>query len=75
MRIEVNLNDSWVDEVVAASLRDFVRRNHEKSDPDTPLKAMKKVLKFYSVHEDYEAFIKDLEDTSLNDEEQTNLDF
>ena len=77
MRIEVNLNDTWVDEVVAASLRDFIQRYNAntRDEPDTPIKAMKKVLKFYSVHEDYEAFIKDLEDTSLNDEEQTNLDF
>ena len=54
MKIEVNLNDTWVDEVVTASIRDFIRRNHENSD--TPIDAMKEVLKFYSVHEDYNAF-------------------
>ncbi len=73
MRIEVNLNDSWVDEVVSASLRDFIRRNHENSD--TPIDAMKEVLKFYSVHEDYNAFIKDIEIMSGQDAGQTNLDF
>jgi len=73
MRVEVNLNDSWVDEVVTASLRDFIRRNHENSD--TPIDAMKEVLKFYSVHEDYNAFIKDIEIMSGQDAGQTNLDF
>lgn len=73
MKIEVNLNDSWVDEVVTASLRDFIRRNHENSD--TPIDAMKEVLKFYSVHEDYNAFIKDIEIMSGQDAGQTNLDF
>ena len=73
MRIEVNLNDSWVDEVVSASLRDFIRRNHENSD--TPIDAMKEVLKFYSVHEDYNAFIKDIEIMSGQNAGQTNLDF
>ncbi len=73
MKIEVNLNDSWVDEVVSASLRDFIQRNHENSD--TPIDAMKEVLKFYSVHEDYNAFIKDIEIMSGQDAGQTNLDF
>ena len=73
MRIEVNLNDSWVDEVVSASLRDFIQRNHENSD--TPIDAMKEVLKFYSVHEDYNAFIKDIEIMSGQNAGQTNLDF
>ncbi len=73
MKIEVNLNDSWVDEVVSASLRDFIQRNHENSD--TPIDAMKEVLKFYSVHEDYNAFIKDIEIMSGQNAGQTNLDF
>ena len=73
MKIEVNLNDSWVDEVVTASLRDFIRRNHGYEN--TPIDAMKEVLKFYSVHEDYNAFIKDIESMSGQDERQTNLDF
>jgi hypothetical protein len=34
MKIEVNLNDAWVDEVVAASLRDFIRRDY--NTPDVP---------------------------------------
>ena len=28
MKIEVNLNDEWVDEIVTASLRDFIRRDY-----------------------------------------------
>ena len=58
MKIEVNLNDAWVDEVVAASLRNFIRR--DDNTPDVPIKAMKKVLKFYSVHEDYKDFMEDI---------------
>jgi|TARA_R110000787_G_scaffold128041_1_gene239775 hypothetical protein len=73
MKMEVNLNDDWVDEVVAASLREFVRRNHKNSD--TPIDAIKEVLKFYSVEEDYNAFIEDLEIMSGHNEGQTNLDF
>ena len=67
MKMEVNLNDDWVDEVVAASLREFVRRNHKNSD--TPIDAIKEVLKFYN------AFIVDLEIMSGHNEGQTNLDF
>ena len=73
MKMEVNLNDAWVDEVVTASLRDFIRLNHKNSD--TPIDSMKEVLKFYSVHEDYNAFIEDLEIMSGHNEGQTNLDF
>ncbi len=46
MKIDVNLKCEGVDEGVAASLRDFMRRDY--NSPDVPIKAMKKVLKFYS---------------------------
>ena len=44
MKIEVNLDDDWVDEVVAASLRQFIRRHH--SDANVPVAEMKNVLEF-----------------------------
>jgi len=73
MKIEVNLNDAWVDEVVAASLRNFIRRDY--NTPDTPIKAMKKVLKFYSVHEDYTDFMEDIKELDDIHSQQERFDF
>jgi len=73
MKIEVNLNDEWVDEVVAASLRDFIRRGYNNSD--VPIKAMKKVLKFYSVHEDYKDFMEDIKELDDIHRHQERFDF
>ena len=73
MKIELNLKDEWVDEVVAASLRDFIRRGY--NNPDTPIKAMKKVLKFYSVHEDYKDFIEDIKELDDIHRHQERFDF
>ena len=73
MKIEVNLNDAWVDEVVAASLRDFIRRYY--NSPDVPIKAMKKVLKFYSVHEDYKDFMEDIKELDDIHRHQERFDF
>ena len=73
MKIEVNLNDEWVDDVVAASLRDFIRRDY--NTPDVPIKAMKKVLKFYSVHEDYKDFIEDIKELDDIHRHQERFDF
>ena len=73
MKIEVNLNDAWVDEVVAASLRNFIRRDY--NTPDVPIKAMKKVLKFYSVHEDYTDFMEDIKELDDDECHQERFDF
>jgi hypothetical protein len=73
MKIEVNLNDAWVDEVVAASLRNFIRRDY--NTPDIPIKAMKKVLKFYSVHEDYTDFMEDIKESDDIHSHQLRFDF
>jgi hypothetical protein len=73
MKIEVNLNDAWVDEVVAASLRDFIRRDY--NTPDVPIKAMKKVLKFYSVREDYTDFMEDIKELDDIHSHQLRFDF
>ncbi len=73
MKIEVNLNDAWVDEVVAASLRDFIRRDY--NSPDVPIKAMKKVLKFYSVREDYTDFMEDIKELDDIHSHQLRFDF
>ena len=73
MKIEVNLDDDWVDEIVAASLRNFIRRNY--NTPDVPIKAMKKVLKFYSVHEDYKDFMEDIKELDDIHRHQERFDF
>jgi hypothetical protein len=73
MKIEVNLNDAWVDEVVAASLRNFIRRDY--NTPDVPIKAMKKVLKFYSVREDYTDFMEDIKELDDIHSHQLRFDF
>ena len=73
MKIEVNLNDAWVDEVVAASLRDFIRRDY--NTPDTPIKAMKKVLKFYTTREDYTDFMEDIKELDDIHSHQLRFDF
>jgi len=73
MKIEVNLNDEWVDEIVTASLRDFIRRDY--NSPDTPIKAMKKVLKFYSVKEDYTDFMEDIKELDDIHSHQLRFDF
>jgi len=73
MKMEVNLDDDWVDEVVAASLRQFIRRNY--NTPDVPIKAMKKVLKFYSVHEDYTDFMEDIKELDDIHRHQERFDF
>jgi len=73
MKIEVNLNDEWVDEVVAASLRDFIRRDY--NTPDVPIKAMKKVLKFYTTREDYTDFMEDIKELDDIHSHQERFDF
>jgi len=73
MKIELNLNDEWVDEVVAASLRDFIRRGY--NNPNVPIKAMKKVLKFYSVREDYKDFMEDIKELDDIHRHQERFDF
>jgi len=73
MKIEVNLNDEWVDEVVAASLRDFIRRDY--NTPDVPIKAMKKVLKFYTTREDYTDFMEDIKELDDIHSQQERFDF
>ena len=73
MKMEVNLDDEWVDEVVAASLRQFIRRNY--NTPDVPIKAMKKVLKFYSVREDYKDFMEDIKELDDIHRHQERFDF
>ena len=73
MKIEVNLNDAWVDEVVAASLRDFIRRDY--NTPDVPIKAMKKVLKFYTTREDYTDFMEDIKELDDIHSHQERFDF
>jgi hypothetical protein len=73
MKIEVNLSDEWVDEVVAASLRYFIRRDYNTHD--TPVKAMKEVLKFYSVKEDYTDFMEDIKELDDIHRHQERFDF
>ena len=73
MNIEVNLNDEWVDEVVAASLRQFIRRH--PSDSQVPVAEMKTVLKFYSVKEDYDDFMEDLHEIEDIHRHQERFDF
>ena len=73
MKIEVNLNDEWVDEVVAASLRDFIRR-HQRSSV-VPITEMKRVLEFYSVKEDFEYFLEDIQEIENIHEHQLRFDF
>jgi len=73
MKIELNLNDEWVDEVVRASLREFIRRDY--NTPDVPIKAMKRVLKFYSVREDYKDFMEDIKELDDIHRHQERFDF
>ena len=58
MKIEVDVNDAWVDNLIAASLRDFIRKHREHED--VPTDAMLQVLEYYSVHKDYADFIEDI---------------
>lgn len=73
MKIEVNLDDEWVDEVVAASLRQFIRRHH--SDANVPVAEMKNVLEFYSVKKDYDDFMEDLHEIEDIHRHQERFDF
>ena len=73
MRVEVNLNDDWVDEVVTASLRGFIRR-HQGED-GVPITEMKRVLEFYSVKEDFEDFLEDIQEIENLYEHQIRFDF
>ena len=73
MRVEVNLNDEWVDEVVTASLRDFIRRHH--GEAGVPIAEMKTVLEFYSVKEDFEDFLEDIQEIENIHEHQIRFDF
>lgn len=58
MRIEVNVNDTWVDDLITASLRDSIRKNREYDD--VPTDAMIQVLEYFSVHEDHIEFLEDI---------------
>ena len=73
MRVEVNLNDEWVDEIVAASLRQFIRRHH--SDSQVPVAEMKTVLEFYSVKQDYDHFMEEIHEIEDIHRYQERFDF
>jgi hypothetical protein len=73
MQIEVNLNDEWVDEVVAASLRQFIRQHY--SDSQVPVAEMKTVLEFYSVKQDYDHFMEEIHEIEDIHRHQERFDF
>ena len=73
MNIEVNLDDDWVDEVVAASLRQLIRRHH--SDSQAPVAEMKTVLEFYSVKQDYDHFMEEIHEMEDIHRHQERFDF
>lgn len=73
MKIEVNLNDDWVDEIVAASLRQFIRQHH--SDSQVPVAEMKTVLEFYSVKQDYDHFMEEIHEMEDIHRHQERFDF
>ena len=73
MQIEVNLNDEWVDEVLAASLRQFIRRHH--IDSQVPVAEMKTVLEFYSVKQDYDHFMEEIHEIEDIHRHQERFDF
>ena len=58
MKVGIDIKEEWVDDLIGATLREFIRKypNHE----DAPIDSMLKVLEYYSVHEDYVAFIEDV---------------
>ena len=73
MKMEVNLNDEWVDEIVAASLRQFIRRHH--SDSQVPVAEMKTVLECYSVKQDYDHFMEEIHEIEDIHRHQERFDF
>jgi hypothetical protein len=73
VKMEVNLNDEWVDEIVAASLRQFIRRHH--SDSQVPVAEMKTVLEFYTVKQDYDHFMEEIHEIEDIHRHQERFDF
>jgi hypothetical protein len=63
MNIELDISEESLDDIVCASLKKFIRSGYV--DDKKLLKAMKKVLEFYSVHEDYVDFINDLKGNKI----------
>jgi len=63
MNIELDIAEESLDDIVCTSLKKFIRSGYVEDKK--LLKAMKRVLKFYSVHEDYVDFINDLKGNKI----------
>ena len=63
MKIEIDIAEKSLEDIVCTSLKKFIRNGYVEDKK--LLKAMKRVLQFYSVHEDYVDFINDLKGNTL----------
>jgi hypothetical protein len=63
MNVELHIADDSLDDIVCASLKKFIRSGYVEDKKI--LKAMKRVLKFYSAHQDYVDFIDDLKGNKI----------
>ena len=63
MNIEIDIAEESLEDIVCTSLKNFIRSDYVEDKK--LLKAMKRVLKFYSVHEDYVDFIDDLKGNKI----------
>ena len=63
MNIEIDIAEESLDDIVCTSLKKFIRSGYVEDKK--LLKAMKRVLEFYSVHEDYVDFINDLKGNKI----------
>jgi hypothetical protein len=63
MKIEIDIAEKSLEDIVCTSLKKFIRNGYVEDKK--LLKAMKRVLQFYSVHEDYVDFINDLKDRKI----------
>ncbi len=63
MNIELDIAEESLDDIVCTSLKKFIRSGYVE---DRKLvKAMERVLEFYSVREDYVDFINDLKGNKI----------
>jgi hypothetical protein len=63
MNIELDIAEESLDDIICTSLKKFIRSGYVEDKKI--LKAMKIVLEFYSVHEDYVDFIDDLKGNKI----------
>ena len=63
MKIEIDIAEKSLEDIVCTSLKKFIRSGYVEDKK--LLKAMKRVLEFYSVHEDYVDFINDLKGNKI----------